>query len=360
MLGRGFVTYCRTYNFDREGRATSERSKRMVSTSLRDAISCVASSFRERGRRSPFHLPIGIPGGGSIHPRIRSLLSGFESRDPLPSRQKALTPPFLTDMHRWSEGKSTEWRHASDLVRGAYFFAMRACEFCKTEKPGRTRRLTASNLTFRGKDGSTIDHEDVDLVGKSHFVTVCFVDQKNGVRMEKRSQRRSGVPILCPIEAWGSVMRRLVEQFPDRSARDRLPICSYKGPQGGRFEVTASQVTDLLRNVCRANNGHRRYGFGPSEIGTRSIRSGAAMSLAIQGGNSDEKIRILGRWKSLAFLTYIRPQVLEWTGGMASEMARAKQFRDLGESPKMKGEARAPSRAAPHPVSSRRPKANDS
>jgi hypothetical protein len=48
LLGQSFVMYCRTYNFDREGRAHSERTKQMVSTSLRDAVSCVASSFRER------------------------------------------------------------------------------------------------------------------------------------------------------------------------------------------------------------------------------------------------------------------------------------------------------------------------
>lgn len=100
LLGRCFVMYCRTYNFDREGRAHSERAKQMVSTSLRDAVSCVASSFRERGRPSPFHVPHGVHGGGSIHPRIRSLLAGFESKDPLPHRQKALTPALLTDIHK--------------------------------------------------------------------------------------------------------------------------------------------------------------------------------------------------------------------------------------------------------------------
>ncbi len=183
----------------------------------------------------------------------------FESSDPLPSRQKALTPLFLTDMHKWSERKSTEWRHASDLVRGAYFFAMRACEFCRTEKPGRTRRLTAANITFRGEDGSVIDHEDVDLVRKSHFVTVCFVDQKNGVRMEKRSQRRSGVPILCPIEAWGAVMRRLVEHFPERPRRNRVPVCSYTD-RGKRFEVTASQVT--TSQISNFTSNTYRYSVG--------------------------------------------------------------------------------------------------
>jgi hypothetical protein len=329
LLGRSFVMYCRTYNFDREGRAHSERAKQMVSTSLRDAVSCVASSFRERGRPSPFHVPIGVHGGGSIHPRIRSLLAGFESKDPLPHRQKALTPALLTDIHKATRGESEDWQHTADLVRGAYFFAMRACEFCRTEKPGRTRRLKAENVTFREEDGSLISHDDPRLTERAQFVTVCFTDQKNGTRMEKRSQRRSGVHTLCPVEAWGSVIRRMVNHFPDTRTRNRTSVCSYK-MEGKTMEITAAQVTTLLRKVC-SNNGQQRYGISPNEIGTRSIRSGAAMALAVQGGQSDEKIRILGRWKSLAFLTYIRPQVLEWSGGMATEMAQANTFRDLGE-----------------------------
>ena len=43
------------------------------------------------------------------------------------------------------------------------------------------------------------------------------------------------------------------------------------------------------------------------------------MALAIQeGGQSKRSIimMMLGRWKSLAFLVYIRPQVLKWAGDM--------------------------------------------
>ena len=232
-------------------------------------------------------------------------------------------------MHNMTETMSEEWKHTSDLIRGAYFFAMRACEFCRTEKPGRTRRLKAENVTFRDGEGHVLMHEDPRLAEKAQFVTVCFTDQKNGTRMEKRSQRRSGVPILCPVESWGSVITRMVKHFPNNRGRNRTTVCSHK-KEGKTIEVTASQVTTLLRKVC-INDGHERYGISPNEVGTRSIRSGAAMALAVQGGQSDEKIRILGRWKSLAFLTYIRPQVLEWSGGMATEMAQANTFRDLGE-----------------------------
>ena len=75
------------------------------------------------------------------------------------------------------------------------------------------------------------------------------------------------------------------------------------------------------------------------------------MALAVQGGNSDEKIRILGRWKSLAFLTYIRPQVLEWSGGMAAEMAKAKTFRDLGEKADQTPDKSQKTKRHPKPIS---------
>jgi hypothetical protein len=244
---------------------------------------------------------------------------------------------------------SEETQHTYDLIRGAYFFAMRACEFCRTEKLGKTRRLIAENVTFRDREGSVLEHEDPRLTERAQFVTVCFTDQKNGTRMEKRSQRRSGVPILCPVEAWGSVIKRLVKQFPNLRTRNKTTVCSFRR-EGKTIEVTASQVTLLLRSVCDNNNGRQRYGISPNELGTRSIRSGAAMALAVQGGNSDEKIRILGRWKSLAFLTYIRPQVLEWSGGMATEMAKANTFRDLGEKTEQTQDKSPTTKRHPRPI----------
>jgi hypothetical protein len=64
------------------------------------------------------------------------------------------------------------------------------------------------------------------------------------------------------------------------------------------------------------------------------------MALALQGGNSDKKIMMLGRWKSAAFLDYIRPQVLEWAGDMSNEMARTIPFLDVGEQHTARGPPR--------------------
>jgi hypothetical protein len=174
------------------------------------------------------------------------------------------------------------------------------------------------------------------------FVTVCFVDQKNGTKMEKRSQRRSGIKTLCPVEAWVSVISRLQKEIaPIRT----IPVCTYM--EGGRmFEVESSQVLQLLRRTCVVYDGENKYGIAESEIGTRSIRSGAAMALALQGGNSDKKIMMLGRWKSVAFLDYIRPQVLEWAGDMSSEMAKTISFLDVGG---RSASSQSPARLSQHP-----------
>jgi hypothetical protein len=45
--------------------------------------------------------------------------------------------------------------------------------------------------------------------------------------------------------------------------------------------------------------------------------------------HSVEKIKILGRWSSDAFLAYIRPQVLEWTSTMSNDMVKVQHFKDL-------------------------------
>ena len=256
-----------------------------------------------------------------------------------------MTPALLKDMYQLAQTMPKWAQHAADLILGGYFFAMRACEFCLTERPGRTRRLTTANVVFRDKDSRLVKHSDLHLRSKAMFVTVCFVDQKNGTKMEKRSQRRSGIKALCPVEAWVSVISRLQKDFAPIQSVGAMPVCTYM--EGDRiFEVESSQVLQLLRRTCVIYDGENKYGISESEIGTRSIRSGAAMALALQGGNSDKKIMMLGRWKSAAFLDYIRPQVLEWAGDMASEMAKTISFLDVGgQSASSQSQARLP----PHP-----------
>jgi hypothetical protein len=69
------------------------------------------------------------------------------------------------------------------------------------------------------------------------------------------------------------------------------------------------------------------FGYDGNDIGTKTIRSGAAMGLFL-ANHSTERIRLMGRWLSQAFLVYIRPQVIEWTNNMSSDMIRHDSFTD--------------------------------
>mmetsp|Transcript_88827 Transcript_88827/g.173807 ORF Transcript_88827/g.173807 Transcript_88827/m.173807 type:complete len:355 (+) Transcript_88827:2886-3950(+) len=301
----------------------------MVSATIRDAISSVASTFRKCGRSSPFHLQNGVHDTGSIHPRIRLMIRGYERNDPPPRRQKAVTPAFLLDLVNYARGFSEWAKHTADLIVGGYFFAMRACEFCRTEKPGRTRRVTLGDIVFRDKDSRVVAHGDPELDEKALFVTICFTDQKNGTKMERRSHRKTGQETLCPVKSWARVVQRVRSQFRTRED-DSIPVCAYREGQSAK-EIRSSQVLQLIRESCEFHDGENRYGIKASELGTRSIRSGAAMALALQGNTSDQKIMMLGRWKSTAFLHYIRPQVLEWAGDTAHQMSKTKSFLDVGK-----------------------------
>ena len=256
------------------------------------------------------------------------MIRGYEKDDPPPRRQKAVTPALLLDLVKYTKGLSEWAKHAADLIVGGYFFAMRACEFCRTEKPGRTRRVTLGDIVFRDQHSRVVAQGDPKLDEKAMFVTICFTDQKNGTKMERRSHRKTGQETLCPVKSWARVVQSVRSQIRTRED-DSIPVCVYREGQSAK-EIRSSQVLQLIRESCEFHDGENRYGIKASELGTRSIRSGAAMALAIQGDTSDKKIMMLGRWKSTAFLNYIRPQVLEWAGDTAQQMAKTKSFLDVG------------------------------
>jgi hypothetical protein len=115
-----------------------------------------------------------------------------------------------------------------------------------------------------------------------------------------------------------------------RGANPQTKIYSICNEEGEQLDVSSRRVASLLKNTCAVYGPVRNYGMQPDEIGTRSIRSGAAMALFLKN-HSVEKIKILGRWSSDAFLVYIRPQVMEWTNIMAQDMANTEGFQDLNQ-----------------------------
>jgi hypothetical protein len=262
-------------------------------------------------------------------PSIRALLRAFDNISPPEARQKAITPKLLRRLWRFSADSTRAdlYDHAVDLVIGAFFFAMRPCEFVKTPSRGRTRIARLRCLTFRDQRKKVIPHTDPRLTERAEYVTVVFEDQKNKTKNDARTQRRTGDPILCPVLRFGRAAQRVITTVPGSDGN--TPLCSLQSSTGRTTFVNSTFTRNLLRYTCQIYGGKPTFGFSPNEIGNRSLRSGAAMSLFLKN-HSTAKIMILGRWSSDAFLVYIRPQVLEWTNNMSKDMIDFNSFLDVG------------------------------
>lgn len=155
------------------------------------------------------------------------------------------------------------------------------------------------------------------------FVTVTFMQQKNNKKEEARTQQRSGDPILCPVLASVYLVRKILSH-PKLSEKTTINTCPADDDPKGMIYFSQGHTNNILRSTC-AMQPTNTYGYSHKDLGSHSIRSGAAMSLFL-AKESVHRIMILGRWSSDAFLVYIRPQVQEWTSGLSKSMLQNETF----------------------------------
>jgi hypothetical protein len=191
--------------------------------------------------------------------------------------------------------------------------------------PGKTTIIALDGCTFRCKNKRDIPHS-VKHLHTAEYITITWKYQKNDIRMDSRThQRRTDDPILCPVTAFAYLIRRIRLTVPGYSPS--TPICAIY-VDGCHRSITQEFLRNQLRMACQLGGGKQAFGFEPHKIGTKSIRSGAAMSLFLIDHHL-HKIMILGRLSSEAFLVYIRPQVLERTNNMGHDMIRFDSFTDI-------------------------------
>ena len=218
------------------------------------------------------------------------------------------------------EVRNTERNKAiGELIVGAFFYAMRSCEYLTVAAGERkTKRLKLKNIRFF-RNGTLIPHWD-PLLTASDFVTVQFEDQKNGEKMDEITQQKSGDLVLCPVRAWASIIQR-VHRIPGSSSDTHVNAFYDNGKM---HYISGKDVRNALRAAATIM-GKDKLGFNANEIGTHSLRSGAALAMYL-----DEvpvySIMLLGRWSSDAFLRYIRKQVEQFSHNISNRMIRHQHF----------------------------------
>jgi hypothetical protein len=214
----------------------------------------------------------------------------------------------------WELAESPKEKHLARLAIGAFYHAMRSCEYLKVQGERRTKVLCPRNLRFfRGL--RELSHDDPDLPF-ANAISITFNYQKTDVRDATITMYRTDQTILCPVRAWAAIVCA-IKNLP--GSTKNTPVCSLSTPatnptpdNPGKFvQVTGKDMTSLIRKAV-ADIGSERLGFTPEECGTHSIRSAAAMAMHM-AGVPIYTIMLIGRWSSDAFLIYLRPQVMQFT-----------------------------------------------
>lgn len=133
-------------------------TKQILGRSIRKAASELAKIFRRNNRPSPFHDEVHT---NRLDPCIRDLLQAYDSMDPAPNREEAVTNNHLRLLHKYADTHALQAQ--ADLLIGAFFYAKRSCEYSAVPVRGQTKLLQVGDIVFTDKNHRVVLHSDKDL-----------------------------------------------------------------------------------------------------------------------------------------------------------------------------------------------------
>jgi hypothetical protein len=228
----------------------------------------------------------------------------------------------------WQLAETDEEKGLARLAIGAFFFAMRSCEYLAVSGTRLTKLLLVENIRFI-HDGTFLDHASPSLP-LATCVSITFVAQKNGAKFVPITMYRTGDELLCPVRAWAGIIQKIRSDPDGRLPSTSVNFCrvgassSRAGPRSHVAFLSGAAMISLIRKAGHSI-GAAKLGFDPSRLGTHSIRSGAAMAMHL-ANVPVYTIMLIGRWSSDAFLRYIKVQVQEFAQNVSGRMILNQDF----------------------------------
>jgi hypothetical protein len=249
---------------------------------------------------------------------LQRQLRGYANIDPPPNPQVAITASVLREFYRLS--LSTYDKSLCELFIGAFFFAMRSCEYVQVSGPRKTKILSVKNIKFfKGK--RLLEHRD-PLLHLADCVSITFEHQKKDIKNDIITQHKSDDVLLCPVKIWCKIIRRIIS-YPSSTIDSQVNTFFFTH-NNKKHLFSGQELLKRLR-LAATSIGPEILGFTAAQIGLHSARSGAAMAMYL-AGVPVFTIMLLGRWSSIAFLRYIRKQVKEFSRGISSKMIQNEEF----------------------------------
>ena len=162
----------------------------------------------------------------------------------------------------------------AQLSIAAFFFACQSCEYLRVpqHEQRRMKLLCLLNIRFF-KDGRLLSSPSLDLE-KADSVTITFEMQKNDLKHDSVTHGKTDDSVLCPVLQWAKVVNR-IWTYPGTSLN--TPINAVW--RNDKIEhLTSGELVRILRAAVKSI-GNDQLGFTAEDIGTHSIRSGAAMQM---------------------------------------------------------------------------------
>jgi hypothetical protein len=160
-------------NATREGRLHSNKVRVNKSESVRATLDNVSQALKLAGRSDPRLDRDSKPAFNLQHQ-----LRGYKSTNIPEKKQIAISGAVLREFHRLS--LSTMDKACCELFIGAFFFAMRSCEYISVSGKRKTKLLALKNICFyQGKH--RLSHSDRNLHSAT-TIKITFKEQKRGTK----------------------------------------------------------------------------------------------------------------------------------------------------------------------------------
>ena len=299
----------------RQASFSGPKFSRLAASTVRDTVRLmcvlVLPAQPAQGPRERRHRPAFIPSTAAVPRMMQPVRPGRAAGegDHLPA------PP--RDRLRQGNGRGPCSRATSRrrlLLRDEV-----SCECSRVSGERRTKLLRLRNVQFyRGR--RRMCHNDRSLLS-ADSVSVTFEFQKNDERDVTITQHCTHDATLCPVRAWAALVKRVLGCPP--STNSDTPVNAFV-VNGVLKYIPATRTVDKIRASATVI-GEDVLGCHPSEFGSHSIRSGAAMAMCLNDVPT-YTIMLVGRWSSDAFLKCIRRQVQEFTSGVSTRMIQRGSF----------------------------------
>jgi hypothetical protein len=257
----------------------------------------------------------------NIAPCIKSILDEVKRWEDMPKRREPFTPEMWKHLHSQlcpSESPDSSTAACTDWFTCGLFGGLRLSEWAQDDAHQTLDNPTLNyrsdpkafclyDFSFRGPGNVRITHEAalVAELADIERVIITFRMQKNGQNGETRTFIRNEGKALCFIRAAQSILRRFIRLV---GWQKHIPLAVFHNEQANRVQfVHSSKIEKLMQATAIAV--YKLDPYKHHDIlctwSAHSLRVGACVILHAQGYSASQ-IQFLLRWRSFAFMDYLR------------------------------------------------------